>query len=109
VKYIILTAIEEEVLVKRVLDADKRGFSIRPDFLRGMAQILLRKRSQDSTAVLGVNWAYSFVKRRPELRARYNRRITYQRAKQENPKVIKQWFETVHGAIQEHGIHEDDI
>jgi hypothetical protein len=57
--------------------------------------------------VLGVTWAYSFVKRCPELRARYNRRITYQRAKQENPKVIKQWFETVHGAIQEHGIHED--
>jgi hypothetical protein len=104
-----LTAIEEEVLVKRLLDADKRGFSIRPEFLRRMAQILLREHSQDSTAVLGVNWAYSFIKRRPELRARYNRRITYQRAKQEDPKVIKQWFKTVHGAIQEHGIHEDDI
>ena len=37
------------------------------------------------------------------------RRITYQRAKQEDPKVLKQWFETVRKAIQEHGIHEDDI
>lgn len=35
-----LTAIEEESLVKRLLDADKQGFSIRPEFLRGMAQIL---------------------------------------------------------------------
>jgi hypothetical protein len=50
-----LTATEEESLVKRLLDADKRGFSIRPEFLRGMAQILLRERTQDSTAVLGVN------------------------------------------------------
>jgi hypothetical protein len=38
-----LTAIEEETLVKRLLDADKQGFSIRPEFLRGMAQILLHK------------------------------------------------------------------
>jgi hypothetical protein len=104
-----LTAIEEDALVKRLLDADKRGFSIRPEFLRGMAQTLLRERSQDATAVLGVNWASSFVKHRPELRARYNRRITYQRAKQENPKVIKQWFKAVYEAIQEHGVHEDDI
>ena len=104
-----LTALEEEVLVKSLLDADKRGFSIRPEYLRGMAQILLRDRTQDSTAALGVNWAYSFTKRRPELRTRYNRRITYQRAKQEDPKVIRQWFETVHKAIEEHGIHEDDI
>ncbi|XP_077660230.1 uncharacterized protein AFUA_2G03570 [Aspergillus fumigatus Af293] len=79
-----LTATEEETLVKRLLDADKRGFSIRPEFLRGMAQILLCERTQDSTAVLG-------------------------RAKQEDPKVIRQWFETVRKAIQEHGIHEDDI
>lgn len=104
-----LTAIEEESLVKQLLDADKRGFSIRPEFLRGMAQILLHERTQDPTAVLGVNWAYSFTKRRPEIRSRYNRRITYQRAKQEDPKVIRQWFETVCKAIQEHGIHEDDI
>src|SRR5699024_697552 len=82
-----LTEYEEEVLVKRLLDADKRGFSIRSEFLRGMAQILLHEHMQDPTTVLGINWAYSFAKRRPELRTRYNRRITYQRAKQEDPKV----------------------
>ena len=74
-----------------------------------MAQILLHKRTQDSTATIGVNWASSFIRRRPELRTRYNWRITYQRAKQEDSKVLNQWFETVHAAIQEHGIHEDDI
>jgi hypothetical protein len=50
-----LTTIKEETLVKILLDADKRGFLIRPEFLRGMAQILLRKRIQDPTAVLGIN------------------------------------------------------
>jgi hypothetical protein len=72
-----------------------------------MALILLRERTQDPTTTIGVNWAYNFVKRHPALRTRYNRRFTYQSAKQENPMVIKQWFETVHEAIQEHGIHED--
>ena len=104
-----LTVSEEEALTKQLLDADKRGFSIRPEFLRGMAQILLRGRLRDPTATLGVNWAYKFIKRHPILRTRYNRRISYQRAKQEDPKVIKQWFATVREVIQEHGIHEDDI
>ena len=104
-----LTVIEKDVLVKRLLDADKRGFSIRPEFLRGMAQILLSERTKDSLQTLGLNWASKFVKRHPALRTRYNRRISYQRAKQEDPKIIKQWFETVHATIQEHGIHEDDI
>jgi hypothetical protein len=104
-----LTVPEEEALTKQLLDADKRGFSIRPEFLRGMAQILLCERVRDPTATLGVNWAYKFIKRHPALRTRYNRRISYQRAKQEDPKVIKQWFATVREVIQEHGIHEDDI
>jgi hypothetical protein len=104
-----LTALEEEALTKQLLDADKRGFSIRPEFLRGMAQILLRERIRDPTITLGVNWAYKFIKRHPALRTRYNRRISYQRAKQEDPNIIKQWLATVHEAIQEYSIHEDDI
>lgn len=104
-----LTAVEEEVLAKRALDADKRGFAIRPQFLREMAYILLRERTQDPTAIIGVNWAYKFTNRQPVLRTRYNRRITYQRVKQEDPRILKQWFEIVHAAIQDYGIHEDDI
>ena len=104
-----LTEVEEKSLVKQLLDADKQGFAIRPEFLRGMAQILLREQNCDSTATLGVNWVSTFVKCHPELRTRYNRHISYQRAKQEDPRVIKDWLDTVYAAIQEHGIHEDDI
>ena len=64
-----LTDFEEEALVKQLLDADKRGFSIRPQYLREMAQILLHKHIQDSTATIGVNWA-SFIRCCPELQTR---------------------------------------
>jgi hypothetical protein len=36
-----LTKFEDELLLKRLLDADMRGFPIRLEFLRRMAQILL--------------------------------------------------------------------
>ena len=104
-----MTTSEEEALIRQILEADKRGFPIRPEFLRTMAQLLLQERVKDHTVTLGVNWAYKFVKRHPELRSRFNRRITHQRAKQEDPNVIMPWFQTVQAAIQEHGIHEDDI
>ena len=83
-----LTEFEEESLVKQLLDADKRGFPIRPEFIRRIAQILLSGRLQNSTTVLDINWAYKFTKRHPQLSTQYSRRITYQRAKQENPRVI---------------------
>jgi hypothetical protein len=41
-----LTIYDEEVLVKKLLDADKRGFSIRSRFRREMAKILLCERTQ---------------------------------------------------------------
>lgn len=74
-----------------------------------MAHILLRGRLQDSTTGLGVNWAYKSIKRHEELQTQYNKRITYQRAKQEDPRVIQEWFESVYAVIQEYCIHEDDI
>jgi hypothetical protein len=99
----------QESLLKQLLEADKRGFLIRPEILRGMAQILLHYYSQNPAAELGANWTYKFVTRHPQLRTQYSRRITYQRTKQEDPRVIIPWFQTVHAAIQEHGIHGDDI
>ena len=56
-----------------------------------------------------VNWAFTFVRCHPQLRTRFNRQIPYQQAKQEDPKIIKQWFNMILETIQEHGIHEHDI
>src|ERR1700704_5370978 len=74
-----------------------------------MANILLQKRTKQLTAVVGINWPSTFIKRRPELRIRYNRRITYQRAKMEDPKIIREWFQRVQQSIIQYGIHQDDI
>ena len=104
-----LTEIEEKSLIKKILDADKWGVPIQPEFLRGMAEILLHEQLHDSKATLGINWASTFIKCHPEVQTHYNQHILYQQAKQEDPRVINQWLDTVYEAIQKHGIYEDDI
>ena len=105
----IITEFEEESLLQRLLDTDKYRFPIRPEFLRGMAEILFCDHLQNPTATIGINWPYKFIKHYPEIYTQYTRQITYQHAKQEDPKIIIPWFQTVQAAIQEHGIHEDNI
>jgi hypothetical protein len=46
-----LNQFEEEVLEKKLLEADKRGFSIRPEFLNGLAQIRYSRDLQDAQAL----------------------------------------------------------
>lgn len=103
-----LSVIEEKVLTKCLLEADKWGFPIQPEFLWRMAQILLQEQSPSSPPI-GINWASKFVKHHPEIQTRYNWWMPYQKAKQKDPMIIQSWLDTVYGAIQEHGIHEDDV
>jgi hypothetical protein len=65
-----MMVIEEGGLVEQLLDSDKRGFPIRPKYLRGMAHTLFPERTRVSPAELGVNWAYKFVNRHHDLRKR---------------------------------------
>lgn len=67
-----MTVMEEKSLIKHLLDTDKQGFLIQPEFLCGMAQILLWARTHNPTTTLGVNWVYKFIKYHPELCIRYN-------------------------------------
>jgi hypothetical protein len=50
-----LTAYEEEFLTKHLLNAYKQSLSIQLEFLRGIALILLRERTQDPTTSISVN------------------------------------------------------
>lgn len=51
-----------------------------------------------------------FIKRHPnQLKSRFSRRYDYQRAKQEDLRVIKQWFDTIKATIQQHSILDEDI
>ncbi|CAK39711.1 transposase Tan1-Aspergillus niger [Aspergillus niger] len=100
---------EEESLVKWILSLDKRGASPRPLDIRDMANLIISKRGYSTVEQVGINWAYSFVKRHESLRTRFARRLNYQRAKMEDPEVIKDWFKRVQEVIQEYGISSDDI
>ena len=87
-----LTKLEEEAIIRYVLKLGTRSFPPRLSDVEEMANQLLRVR--DASPV-GVNWSSNFVKRQPELRTRYSRKYDYQRAKCEDRKAIKEWFDLV--------------
>lgn len=85
---------------------DERGASPRPTTVQEMANILLTVRGSDQ---VGKNWVSNFIRRTPELKSRFSRRYNYQRAKQEDPKVIQEWFKLVERVITTYGILSEDI
>ena len=90
-----LTQIEEEILQQRILSLDSRGAAPTQAHVREMANILLAKRGSTPIQTVGEKWVYNFTQRRPELKARFSRRYNYQRAEQEDPKIIRAWFNLV--------------
>jgi hypothetical protein len=60
---------EEDVIVQHILDLDARGFPPRLAAVKDMADSLLAERYCDP---VGQNWAATFVKRRPELKVKFN-------------------------------------
>ena len=102
----LLTILEEEIIVREILDLSLRGFPPRLAGVEDMANLLLADRD---TRRVGSRWAQRFVKRQPELRTRFTRKYDYERAKCEDPKIIKGWFELVRNTIAKYGIHNDDI
>jgi len=108
-----LTATEELTLVQWILSMDQRGLAPRPDSVRQMANLLLEKRSNsnsnsnsDPNSQVGQNWVYNFVQRHQALQTRYNRKYDYQRAKCEDPQVIRDWFRLVKNMVTKYGIQE---
>ncbi|OOQ84502.1 hypothetical protein PEBR_29779 [Penicillium brasilianum] len=104
-----LTQTEEDALAEWILSMDSRGAAPRPATVGEMANILLATRGSNPPPTVGVNWPSSFIKRRDELRSRFSRRYDYQRALNEDPKSIRQWFTTVQRTIDEKGIQPEDI
>ena len=94
---------------------DQRGLAPTYDTVRQMANLLLQKRSsqnQENQATLptiGQHWAYNFIRRHKALKSKYNRKYDYQRAKCENPTLIRSWFQLVRNTIEKYGILDADI
>ena len=64
-----LTKLEEEVIVKHILDLNLRGFSPTYAAVRDMADRLLAARGAGQ---VGVHWPRNFVKRIDSLTTRFN-------------------------------------
>ena len=104
-----LTEIEEESLEKWILSMDLRGGAPRPSMVREMANLLLKKRGTTPVISVGENWVTKFVKRHPTLSSRFSKRYNYERAKCEDPEVIREWFNLVKRTILQFGIDPDDV
>jgi hypothetical protein len=101
-----LSDLEEQIIVQFILDLGSRGFPPRLRFVEEMANHLLADRDRSS---VGKRWAHNFVKRQPELKTHFSRKYDYQRAKCEDPTVIRKWFTLVSSTIAKYGIRSDNI
>lgn len=101
-----LTVLEEETLLKFILDLDSRGFPPRLSGVEEMANLLLAERGGGR---VGQNWASHFVTRQPDLKTRFNRPYDYQRALCEDPVIIDAWFKLVANMKAKYGIIDADF
>ena len=101
-----LTQLEEEVIVRHILDLDQRGFAPTYALVRDMADRLLATRDGGQ---VGFHWPRNFVKRQDSLTTRFNRAYDRQRALCEDPVLIKGWFELVEQTKAKFGICDEDV
>jgi hypothetical protein len=96
-----LTKPEEDVIIEHVLDLIERGF---PPRLADIADMANSLRAERNLGQVGINWPSTFVKRRPELKMKFNRKYDYKRALCEDPDDIRAWFELVANTKAKYGI-----
>jgi hypothetical protein len=101
-----LSGLEEQIIVQYILNLDSRGF---PPRHRGVEEKANRLLANRDASPVGKRWAINFIKRQPELKMRFQRRYDYQRAKCEDPTIIRNWFRLVQNTIAKYGIQSDDI
>ncbi|KAJ0151443.1 Uncharacterized protein HZ326_6045 [Fusarium oxysporum f. sp. albedinis] len=63
-----LSDLEEQIIVKFILDLDSRGF---PPRLRGVEEMANRLLADRDASPVGKRWAMNFVKRHKELKTRF--------------------------------------
>jgi hypothetical protein len=100
-----LTKLEEEVIVRHILELDSRGFAPTLCAVREMADKLLSERSAGQVGKL---WPRNFVNRTDSLTTRFNRPYDWQRALCEDPDTIQGWFELVARTKATYGILDQD-
>jgi transcriptional regulator with XRE-family HTH domain len=86
------TILEEDIIVRNILDLDSRGFAPRLAGVEDTANYILESRGAKRVGKL---WAYRFVQRQPALKTRFNRVYNFQRALCEDSELISVWFRLV--------------
>ena len=81
-----LLVTEEETIVDYILDLDARGYPLHLPAIKDLADSLLAARHRDP---VGPNWPRAFIKRRPELKMKFNRKYDYRRALCEDPELVQ--------------------
>ena len=107
-----LSNTEESTLSRWILDMSQCGLPLQFSTVHYLAKLLLSARLKSSAsekATIGELWVNHFIKRHPELKSKYTRRYDYQRARCEDPELIKAWFERVQKTVQQYGIVEEGI
>ena len=101
-----LSELEEEVLIRHVLDMDERGFAPRLAGVEDMANYILESRGARRVGKL---WAHRFVQRRPELKTHFNRVYDFQRALCEDPELSSSWFRLIQNMKAKYEILDCDL
>jgi hypothetical protein len=103
----LLTPEEEETVIEWVLSMDRRGMPPHQATIRQMVVLLLAQRGY--TKPVGKQWISRFISNHEALKSKYNRKYDYQRAKCEDPILIREWFQRVQQIMIEYGILDEDI
>jgi hypothetical protein len=101
-----LSEIEEDIIVQYVLDLDSKGFPPSLSAVEDMANHLVRLKGERH---VGKHWVERFIKRRTELKTRFNRVYDFERALNEDPALISKWFELFKSTKDEYGIVDEDV
>jgi hypothetical protein len=101
-----LLVTEEQTIVNYILDLDARGYPLHLPAIKDLADSLLAARHRDP---VGPNWPRAFIKRRPELKMKFNRKYDYRRALCEDPELVQGWFRLVQNTKAKYGIQDNDM
>jgi len=89
----VLTEYEEKLMVQWCEKLDKWGHLPCLEVVKSIAQALLRRRV--NTYTLGKHWLTRFLNCNPRLASKLSTHLDHQRARADNPRVIKNYFQKV--------------
>ena len=107
----LLTPQEEKALAMWISTATAVGNPIQHDFIREMAEELIKQRATDDQPVMriGSSWVPAFLRRHRHLKTKMTRAIEAARIKEVTKEQILHFNEELRRVIREHKVHLENI